>query len=157
MPSFRTVRRVPFTPQQMFDLVADVEQYPQFLPLCQDLRVTSRTRSGDGEVIIAEMHVGYRSIREAFPSRVTLEPAKLQVFVEGLGGPFRYLDNRWSFRPVGSGCDVEFSIAYELKSLTLRMLVGSFFDHAFRRFAEAFEARARIIYSDPQARAVTEA
>ena len=106
---------------------------------------------------LAEMHVGYRSIREAFPSRVTLETAKLQVFVEGLGGPFRYLDNRWSFRPVGSGCAVEFSIAYELKSLTLRMLVGSFFDHAFRRFAEAFEARARIIYSDPQARAVTEA
>lgn len=147
MPSFRTVRRVPFTPRQMFDLVADVEAYPQFLPLCQSLRVKSRTRNGNAEVIVADMDVGYRAIRETFPSRVTLDRATLRVHVEGLGGPFQRLENRWQFTPTDEGCEVEFFIAYELRSLALRMLVGAMFEQAFRRFADAFEARARVVYA----------
>lgn len=155
MPSFSTVRRVPFTPQQMFDLVADVEAYPQFVPLCQGLRVKKRTRTGESEVIVADMDVGYKAIRETFTSRVTLERAKAFVRAEGLGGPFQYLENRWHFAAIDGGCNVEFFIAYELKSLTLRLLVGSVFDHAFRRFTEAFEARAGVTYADTRTGAVT--
>ncbi|MGE5512230.1 MAG: type II toxin-antitoxin system RatA family toxin [Bacteroidota bacterium] len=148
MPSFRTVRRVPFTPRQMFDLVADVETYPQFLPLCQGLRVKSRERSGDIETIVADMDVGYRAIRETFPSCVSLDHGKCRVKVDGLGGPFQRLENRWSFNPAEGGCDVDFFISYELRSIALSMLVGAMFEHAFRRFAEAFEARARVVYGD---------
>ena len=150
MPSYRTTRRVPFTPRQMFDLVADVESYPQFLPLCEALTVQSRHRDGDSDIIIAQMTVGYMAIRESFTSRVVLEPAKLRVDAAGLpgaaSGPFSRLENRWAFKAVSGGCSVDFAIHYELKSLTLQMLVGGLFDRAFRRYAEAFETRAHAIY-----------
>ena len=150
MPSFRTVRRVPFSPRQMFDLVADVEKYPQFLPLCEALAVTSRARDGDREIVVAQMTVGYMAIRESFTSRVVLEPDKLVVNAAALpgaaSGPFSRLENRWAFTEAPGGCNVDFNIHYELKSLTLQMLVGGLFDRAFRKYAEAFEARAHAIY-----------
>lgn len=153
MPSFETTRRVPFTPQQMFDLVADVEQYPKFLPLCEGLRVRSRAIVGDVETIVADMDVGYKAIRETFTSRVTLDRSKLAVRTELVDGPFRALENRWTFTMVPGGTDVRFFISYEFKSLMLQMLVGAVFDQAFRRFAEAFEARARVVYgTSPSAR-----
>jgi coenzyme Q-binding protein COQ10 len=146
---FQTRRRVPFTPRQMFDLVADVEKYPQFLPLCEALTVKSRGREGDREAVVAEMSVGYMAVRETFTSRVVLDPEALLVHAKGVPGqmgPFSRLDNRWSFQATPGGCDVDFRIDYELKSLTLQMLVGGLFDRAFRRYAEAFEARARVVY-----------
>lgn len=150
MPSYRTTRRVPFTPRQMFDLVADVESYPQFLPLCEALAVQSRHRDGDSDIIVARMTVGYMAIRESFTSRVVLEPDKLLVNAAGLpgvaSGPFSRLENHWAFKEVSGGCSVDFAIDYELKSLTLQMLVGGLFDRAFRRYAEAFETRAHAIY-----------
>ena len=150
MPSFRTVRRVPFSPRQMFDLVADVERYPQFLPLCEALAVKSRERDGEREIVVAQMTVGYMAIHETFTSRVVLDPAKLLVDAAALpgaaSGPFSRLQNRWAFLPVAGGCNVDFTIDYELKSLTLQMLVGGLFDRAFRKYAEAFEARAHAIY-----------
>ena len=149
MPAFQTTRRVPFTAQQMFALVADVERYPEFVPLCEGLRVTGRAREGDVDVLIADMDVGYKAIRETFTSRVTLEPDKTRVSVEALAGPFRYLDNRWSFDPVAGGCDVHFHMSYEIRSLMLQMLAGAVLEQAFRRFAEAFEERARHIYGAP--------
>src|SRR3954466_14364295 len=105
MPSFRTTRRVPHTALQMFDLVADVERYPEFLPLCEDLRVRRRAASDDGvETLVAEMRVGYKAINESFTSQVTLDRPRLRVLVEYVDGPFSYLENRWAFRPdpVGS-------------------------------------------------------
>jgi coenzyme Q-binding protein COQ10 len=149
MPSFRTTHRVPFRPDQMFKLVAEVERYPEFLPLCEALAVKSRERSGDTEVLVADMSVGYKGIRETFASRVTLLAAQCEVQVEGLPdspGPFRSLQNRWQFRAAPGGCDVDFFIAYEFKSIMMQMLVGALFDRAFRRYTAAFEERAHAIY-----------
>jgi coenzyme Q-binding protein COQ10 len=147
MPSFETTRRVPYTPAQMFDLVADVEQYPRFFPLCEAMRVRSRERRGEAEVLVASMDIGYRAIRETVTSRVTLERAALAVRVDFIDGPFRQLENRWRFAAApGVGTDVRFFIAYEFKSLMLQMLVGALFDQAFRRCVTAFEARAREVY-----------
>jgi coenzyme Q-binding protein COQ10 len=149
MPSFRTTRRVPFTPHQMFDLVADVERYPEFLPLCEGLTVRRREREEDVDILIADMTVGYKAIRETFTSRVRLDAARLEVAaagVPGAMGPFSRLENRWQLRAAPGGCDVDFSIAYELRSAMLQMLVGALFDRAFARYTDAFEARARIVY-----------
>jgi coenzyme Q-binding protein COQ10 len=111
MPSFRTTRRVRHTPVQMFQLVADVEKYPEFLPLCEGLRVRRRAQSGDGaETLVAEMSVGYKAIRETFTTRVTLEEPRLRILVEYVEGPFSYLENRWTFKPDPLGCAVEFYI-----------------------------------------------
>jgi coenzyme Q-binding protein COQ10 len=148
MPQFSTKRRVRHSASDMFDLVADVERYPQFVPLCQSLRVRKRTIEEDGkEVIVADMTVAYKFIRETFKSRVTLERPELEILVEYLEGPFVKMNNRWNFRPAGDGaCDVEFSIAYEFRSRTLGVLVGGMFETAFRRFSAAFERRADEVY-----------
>src|SRR5262245_48969172 len=118
MPSFRTVRRVPFSPRQMFDLVADVERYPQFLPLCEALAVKRRERDGEREVVTAQMTVGYMAIRETFTSCVVLDPPSLLVEAAAVpgaaSGPFSRLKNRWTFLPAAEGCNVDFSIDYEL-------------------------------------------
>jgi coenzyme Q-binding protein COQ10 len=148
MPQFSTTKRVQHSAAEMFNLVADVEHYPEFVPLCQSLSVRKRTTNGEGrQVIIADMTIAYKLIRESFTSRVTLDQSKLQILVEYLEGPFRKMNNRWTFRPVDEGrCDVEFFIAYEFRSRTLGMLMGAVFDAAFRRFAAAFERRADLLY-----------
>jgi coenzyme Q-binding protein COQ10 len=136
----------------MFNLVADVEKYPEFLPLCEDLRIRRRAQSDDGvETLVAEMSVGYKAIRETFTTRVTLDEPRLRILVEYVEGPFSFLENRWTFRPDPAGCAVEFYIAYEFKSFALRMLMGTMFDHAFRKFADAFEQRADVVYRQQSA------
>ena len=153
MPQFSSKRRVSHSAPQMFDLVADVERYPEFVPLCQSLRVRKRTAGEDGkETLVADMTVAYKLIRETFTSRVTLDRAKLEILVEYLEGPFQKMSNRWSFRPAGEdACDVEFFIAYEFRSRTLGLLMGAMFDAAFRRFSAAFERRADQIYGSQSA------
>jgi coenzyme Q-binding protein COQ10 len=152
MPSFRTTRQVRHSPVEMFNLVADVEKYPEFVPLCEDLRIRRRVQSGEGiETLVAEMSVGYKAIRETFTTRVTLDEPRLRILVEYVEGPFSYLENRWTFRPDPAGCAVEFYIAYEFKSFALRMLMGAMFDHAFRKFADAFEERADVVYRQQSA------
>jgi len=147
VPSFRDERRVRHKAEEMFDLVADVERYPEFVPLCRSMRVMRRTRSGDREVVVAQMTIAYKLIRVSFTSRVTLDRPNLEILVEYLEGPFRRLNNRWKFRPAGDRvCDVDFFIAYEFRSRTLGMLMGAVFDAAFRRFSIAFEQRADQIY-----------
>jgi coenzyme Q-binding protein COQ10 len=148
MPQFRTTRRVRHAAEKMFDLVADVERYPEFVPLCKSLKILRRTQSEEGiETIVASMTVAYKLVREAFTSRVTLDHANLQILVEYLEGPFSRLENRWDFHPVSDqSCDVEFFISYEFKSRVLGVLMGAMFDAAFRRFAEAFERRADAVY-----------
>jgi coenzyme Q-binding protein COQ10 len=152
MVQFSTTHRVAFTPRQMFDLVADVAAYPKFLPLCEALTVRKRERAGDKEILIADMTVGYRGIKETFTSRVVLDPAALAVHAaaaaEHPSGPFRTLANDWRFVAAPGGCDVTFHIAYEFKSRMLAVLVGSLFDRVFRRYARAFEERARVVYGD---------
>jgi len=147
MPRFRTKRRVQHSATDMFDLVADVEKYPEFVPLCQALRVRKRTQGEGTETLVADMTVAYKVMRETFVSRVTLDRPNLKIQVEYLDGPFSTLDNRWTFTPAGEGgCDVEFFIAYEFKSRVLGMLMGAMFEAAFRRFAGAFERRADAVY-----------
>jgi coenzyme Q-binding protein COQ10 len=148
MPQFSTSRRVRHSASDMFDLVADVEKYPQFVPLCQALKVKKRTPLEESaEILIADMTVAYKVIRENFTSRVTLDKPNLQILVEYLDGPFSNLQNRWNFRPAGeAACDVEFFISYEFKSRILAALMGAMFDAAFRRFADAFEKRADEVY-----------
>jgi coenzyme Q-binding protein COQ10 len=147
MPSFRTTRRVPHAPVRMFDLVADVERYPEFLPLCTGLRVRRRVPAGEGvETLVAEMSVGYKAITETFTTKVTLDRPKLDIHVSYVDGPFRYLENHWGFRPDGEGCRVEFAIDYEFRSMALGLIMGAMFDRAFRRFTEAFETRADDVY-----------
>lgn len=147
MPAFRTVRRVPHSPDEMFDLVADVEKYPLFLPLCEALRIRKQEEGVARPVLVADMTIAYKIFRETFTSRVTLDRDAKKILVEYLDGPFRHLENRWTFRPrEGGGSEVEFFIEWELKSRSLAMLVGSVFDRVFRRYAEAFEQRADTVY-----------
>jgi coenzyme Q-binding protein COQ10 len=136
----------------MFDLVADVERYPEFVPLCKALKIRQRTTGDDGlEVIVADMTVSFKLVQETFTSRVTLDRANLRIMVEYLRGPFSNLENRWTFEPKGDSasdaeCDVGFFINYEFKSRMLAMLMGTMFDAAFQRFAAAFEKRADEVY-----------
>ncbi|MDJ1156832.1 SRPBCC family protein [Chelatococcus sp. SYSU_G07232] len=147
MPVFRNARRVPYEPLEMFDLVADVERYPEFLPLCEALKVRRRAQSGEGvETLVADMSVGYKAIHESFLSRVTLDRPRLKVLVEYVDGPFRHLENRWSFKHDGDGCLVDFFISYEFKSFALGVLMGAVFDKAFAKFSDAFVARAEKVY-----------
>jgi coenzyme Q-binding protein COQ10 len=148
MPEFTNTRRLRHSAADMFDLVADVERYPEFVPLCSSLKVRRRIEEPEGVLIlVADMTVSYKLIHESFVSRVTLDRPNLQILVEYLQGPFSHLENRWTFRPTGERtCEVRFFISYEFKSRMLGMLMGSMFDLAFRRFAAAFEARANKIY-----------
>ena len=133
---------------EMFDLVADVERYPEFVPLCQSLKIRQRNPGPNGtEVVIADMTVSFKLVREHFTSRVTLDRPNLSILVEYLRGPFSKLENRWTFEPKSeNSCDVGFYIAYEFKSRMLAMLMGAMFDTAFQRFAAAFEKRADKVY-----------
>jgi coenzyme Q-binding protein COQ10 len=159
MPNFRSTRRVRHSPADMFDLVADVEKYPLFLPLCEGLSIRRRSPGPqDGtEVLVADMSVGYKAIHETFTSRVTLDRPRLKILVEYIDGPFRHLENRWTFSEDPAGCLVEFYITYEFRSRMLGLLMGAMFDKAFRRFAEAFEQRANHVYGLRPRTAVTEA
>ncbi|QND47113.1 type II toxin-antitoxin system RatA family toxin [Rhizobium lusitanum] len=146
MPQFETHRPVPHTPDQMFDLVADVERYPEFLPLCDGLVIRSR-KERDGKVLlVADMTVGYKAIRETFTTQVLLNKAERAIDVKYIDGPFKYLDNRWRFQPAENGSVIDFFIDYEFKSRILGALMGSMFDRAFRMFTDAFETRAGKIY-----------
>ncbi|MDO9412868.1 MAG: type II toxin-antitoxin system RatA family toxin [Pseudolabrys sp.] len=147
MPQFTSKRRVRHAAADMFDLVADVEKYPQFVPLCTALRVRSRTPKGETTVIVAAMTVAYKVISQTFTSRVTLDKANLTILVEYLDGPFSRLQNRWTFKPTSdNSSEVEFFIDYEFKSRTFAMLMGAMFDTAFRKFSAAFEKRADEVY-----------
>lgn len=148
MPRFSNKRRVQHTADQMFDLVADVESYPEFVPLCQALVVRQRQPKPDGtEIIVCDMTVSFKLVRETFTSRVTLDRAHRKILVEYVSGPFSSLENRWSFEPLdGNACEVTFFIAYEFKSRMLAMLMGSMFDTVFARLSSAFEKRADAIY-----------
>ena len=148
MPKFEIRRPVKHSAEKMYALVADVEKYPQFLPLCEALSIRSRKERDGKALLIADMTVGYKAIRETFTTQVLLNPGEQVIDVKYIEGPFKYLDKRWRFEPAADGgCVVHFFIDYEFKSMILGALMGSMFDRAFRMFAEAFEARADKIYA----------
>lgn len=148
MPFFQSTRRVRHSARAMLDLVADAERYPEFLPYCTGLKILRRVTAPDGRtVLIAVMTVGYGPLSESFTSRVTIDVDQLKLHVQYVDGPFKHLDNRWTFRDVGEGAsEIDFSIDYSFKSRAFELLAGSVFDRLFRRMAEAFEQRADALY-----------
>ena len=148
MPQFSKRQRVRHSAAEMFDLVADAEKYPEFVPLCDRLRIKSRTQKGASiTVLVADMTVAYKMIRQTFTSRVTLDRPNLKILVEYVDGPFKHMQNRWAFHLVGEhACDIDFFIDYEFRSRTLGILMGTLFDTVFRRMASAFEQRADTVY-----------
>ena len=131
----------------MFDLVADIERYPEFVPLCQSLnKRTSREKAGR-EILLADMTAGYKSIRETFTCQVVLNRGDHEIRASYIDGPFKYLENKWHFEATGeNSCNVHFHLDYEFKSRALAMLMGAMFDKAFARFTQAFEERADALY-----------
>lgn len=147
MPTHSERRIVPFRPDQMFDLVADVASYPQFLPWC----VAARVRSRAEDLVVADLMIGYKLVRERFTSRVSLDRRAGRIDVEYAEGPFRYLDNHWIFREHAEGCQIDFHVDFEFRSAVLQRIVSALFTEAVRRMVSAFETRARDLYGAPEA------
>jgi coenzyme Q-binding protein COQ10 len=150
MPRFETSRHVRHAAADMFELVADVEKYPEFLPLCEALAVRGRKAEADGRMIlVADMTVGYKVFRETFTSRVTLQPEQKLIAVQYLDGPFEHLDNRWTFTDLPDGTStVGFYIDYAFRNRTLALVMGAVFERAVNKYAEAFELRADKVYAN---------
>jgi coenzyme Q-binding protein COQ10 len=147
MPKYASERPVAHSAEEMFALVADIEDYPKFVPLCQALVVRGQSKEGDREILVADMTVAYGPVRETFTTRVTLDRPGHAIAASYLDGPFRHLDSSWTFAATGAkSCTVRFAIDYEFRSRSLGLLMGSVFDTAFRKFAGAFEARAAAVY-----------
>ncbi|MCB1480743.1 MAG: type II toxin-antitoxin system RatA family toxin [Rhodobiaceae bacterium] len=148
MKRFSTRHGVSHSASDMFALVADVEAYPQFVPLCSSLRVRSRNKDGEGrELVVADMTVAYKLIRETYTSRILLNEPALTIDVSNIDGPFERLENAWAFHPVeANSCEVEFNLIYGFKSRTFEAVAGLVFDRAFSHFSESFEKRADVIY-----------
>jgi coenzyme Q-binding protein COQ10 len=147
MHVYETKHPVAHSADEMFALVARVEDYPKFVPLCEELAVKSREQREGSELLIATMTVGYGFIHEGFTTQVHLDRATRTILVEYLDGPFSFLENRWRFHPRGQGaCEVDFYIAYSFRSRLFERLVGRLFAKAVEKYTTAFEARADAIY-----------
>ena len=147
MHVYETKHVIAHSADDMFRLVADVESYPKFLPLCEELKLKRRERRDGKEVLIATMAVGYKLIRESFTTEVILDAEARTIVVHYLDGPFAFLENRWIFRPITpEACEIDFYIAYSFRSRLLERLMGGLFDKAVRKYTDAFEARADVIY-----------
>jgi coenzyme Q-binding protein COQ10 len=149
MPSHSETRTLPYTAAQMYDLVADVARYPEFLPWTAAARIRSRTPEGDHEVMLADLVVSFKVFREKFGSRVTLWPEKKRIDTEYIEGPFRHLHSRWEFRDVEGGSEVHFEVDFEFRNIILQKAAGLFFFEAMQRIVRAFEARAHQLYRQP--------
>jgi coenzyme Q-binding protein COQ10 len=146
MPTHAEKRRLPYRPDQMFDLVAGVDRYPEFLPWCKAARITKR----EGDVLHADLVIAFKVFRERFTSKVTLHP-KILIDVEYINGPFRYLNNHWRFLPAPEGgCIIDFYVDFEFRSRILQNLIGLLFNEAVSRMVGAFETRAQQLYGSGQ-------
>jgi len=149
MHTYETKHPIAHPADDMFALVADVESYPKFLPLCEQLTLKRREHRDGNEVLIATMVIGYKMIRESFTTEVILDPENRTILVHYLDGPFSFLENRWRFEPLSAGrSEVGFYIAYSFRSRLLERLMGGLFDKAVRKYTDAFEARADAIYGE---------
>jgi coenzyme Q-binding protein COQ10 len=147
MPTHAERRRLPYSAEQLFDLVADVERYPEFLPWCLAARIRERKENA----ITADLLIGFKMVRERFTSRVVLDRPK-RIDVSYAEGPFRYLNNHWTFLPQDDGsCVIDFYVDFEFRSRMLQRIIGMLFNEAVRRMVGAFEARARQLYGAARA------
>jgi len=147
MPTHTEKRRLPYTPDQIYALVADVARYPEFLPWNAAARVRARKDLGDGrEELLADLVISFKVFRERFGSRVVLDPNARRIDTEYLDGPFRYLRSYWQIDPDDQGCEVEFFVDFEFKNPVLQKLIGVVFNQAMERIVRAFEERAAVLY-----------
>jgi coenzyme Q-binding protein COQ10 len=130
----------------MYDLVADVGRYPEFLPWCSAARVRSVVPQGDADVMTADLVISFKVFRERFTSRVVLSPRQRSIDTEYLDGPFRYMKSNWSFRDVDGGCEVSFFVDFAFRNMILQRMIGMVFNEAMHRIVRAFEERARQLY-----------
>ena len=147
MPSHAETKVLPYTAQQMYDLVGDVANYPKFLPWTAGARIRSITDHGDHSVMLADLVISFKVFRESFGSRVTLWPEKMQIDTSYIDGPFKHLNSVWNFRDVDGGCEVAFSVDFEFKNKLLQGAAGMFFNEAMSRIVKAFEDRAGVLYA----------
>ena len=150
MPQHRESRVLPWTPEQLFDLVADVARYPEFLPWV----VAVRVRESSPSMLLADMSIGFRALRETFTSRVTLDRPRA-IHVDYVSGPLRYLKNDWRFSPVPGGTRIDFAVDFEFRSRLFEAVAGAVFGEAFRRMVASFEARARALYGSSSSSALS--
>lgn len=143
MPHHHERRALPYTPAQMYDLVADVRRYREFLPWVTAVRIRSETETET----LADLVVGFKSLRETFSSRVVKKPHS-KIEVDYLDGPMRHLHNQWLFEPTPTGCTVDFTVDFSFRNRVFEALAGQFFDHALRKMTGAFIARADVLYGD---------
>lgn len=146
MPKHSESRDLPYKPQQMFDLVADVGRYPEFLPWCEAARVRARKPKGDAEEMLADLVIGFKVFRESFGSRVMLYRQDMKIDTEYLDGPFKYLVSTWKFSDRDGGCCVHFDVDFEFRNRILQGAAGLFFNEAMQRIVRAFEERAKALY-----------
>ncbi|MEM8787518.1 MAG: type II toxin-antitoxin system RatA family toxin [Pseudomonadota bacterium] len=147
MPTHSEKRTLPYSPAQLYALVADIEKYPEFLPWCAAARIRKITETKTGRVIEADLVISFKVFRERFGSRVTLREAERKIDVEYLDGPFRYLNNHWHFLPAENDhCVVDFFVDFEFKSRALQAIIGVVFNEAMQRIVRAFERRAADLY-----------
>ncbi|CUH76930.1 type II toxin-antitoxin system RatA family toxin [Tropicibacter naphthalenivorans] len=146
MPTHSETRTLPYTAQQMFDLVADVGAYPKFLPWTAAARIRSRDDKGDHEVMLADLVISFKVFRERFGSRVTLFPDDKRIDTEYLDGPFKHMISKWAFKDVEGGCEVSFFVDFEFRNKLLQGAAGMFFYEAMQRIVRAFERRAAELY-----------
>ena len=146
MPTHAEIRRLPYTAEQMFDLVAGVEKYPEFLPWCLMTRIRERRET----LLVADMVIGFKIFREKFTSRVTLDRPALRIDVAYTDGPFKYLKNHWKFLPSadGAACDVDFYVDFEFRSKLLQSAISVVFNEAVTKMVNAFEKRAEALYGE---------
>lgn len=145
MPRHSERRVLPYSPRQLFDLVADVERYPLFLPWCLGARIRKR----EGKSLLADLIIGFKMVREKYTSRVLLndqDEQALRIDVTYVEGPFKHLDNHWAFHPHDGGCEIDFYVDFEFRSKLLQKIMQPLFGEAVRRMVSAFEQRARELY-----------
>lgn len=146
MPTHSETRLLPYTAQQMYDLVADVSDYPEFLPWCSAARVKSIVPKGNTEVMTADLVISFKVFRERFTSEVVLAPQAKTIDTEYLDGPFKYMKSNWSFKDVDGGCEVSFFVDFAFKNMILQKMIGIVFNEAMQRIVRAFEQRAAVLY-----------
>ena len=147
MPHHAETKRLPYSAAQMFDLVADVARYPEFLPWTAAARIRSRGPIEGGEVMEADLVISFKVFRERFGSRVVLYPGQGRILTEYLDGPFKHLKSVWTFHDAAGGCcDVSFEVDFEFKNPILAGIIGIVFNEAMQRVVRAFEARAKVLY-----------
>ena len=146
MPTHSETRPLPYTAQQMYDLVADVAKYPEFLPWCSAARIRRTYQAGDGKVMEADLVISFKVFRERFGSRVTLFDAQKRIDTEYLDGPFKYMRSDWQFEDTDQGCNVSFHVDFEFKNAVLQGIIGVVFNEAMHRIVRAFEQRAAVLY-----------